>query len=198
MCGIVGYVGTAQAKTFLLKGLSRLEYRGYDSAGIAVYNQDDFQIVKNPGRIKELDQLVAESDVLGTVGIGHTRWATHGVANLVNSHPHPGGNGEVVVVHNGVIENYDELRAGLKAKGYEFQSETDTEVIAHLLAENLKKKTAGEKVATEENLVDVVRDTVNQLRGTYGLVIMFKEFPGAIFGARLGSPLVVGVGESEH
>lgn len=198
MCGIVGYVGTAQAKTFLLKGLSRLEYRGYDSAGIAVYNNDDFQIVKNPGRIKELDLLVAKSDVTGSIGIGHTRWATHGVANLVNSHPHPGGSGEVVVVHNGVIENYDELRAGLKVKGYEFQSETDTEVIAHLLAENLKKKTAGEKVASEENLVDVVRDTVNQLRGTYGLVILFKDYPEAIFGARLGSPLVVGVGESEH
>lgn len=197
MCGIVGYVGLNQAKPFLLEGLRRLEYRGYDSAGVAILDQHGLSVVKNPGRIAELVELVEQQGLDGKVGIGHTRWATHGVANLSNAHPHSGGNGEVVIVHNGVIENFDELRAALKHRGYEFKSETDTEVVAHMLADNLKRK-RGSRPLTEELLVDVIRESVNQLRGTYGLVVMFEEFPHAIFGARLGSPLVVGVGKNEH
>ncbi len=197
MCGIVGYIGPNQAQPFLLEGLRRLEYRGYDSAGVAVLTDGKFQVVKIPGRIAELANLVDQTGLLGSVGIGHTRWATHGVANLQNSHPHHGGQGEVLVVHNGVIENYDELRRALKARGYDFVSETDTEVVAHLLADTLKRK-RGQNPLTEDLLVDVIRDSINQLRGTYGLVILFEEFPQAMFGARLGSPLVVGVGNHEH
>lgn len=197
MCGIVGYIGPNQAQPFLLEGLRRLEYRGYDSAGVAVLTEGKFQVVKIPGRIAELANLVDQTGLHGSVGIGHTRWATHGVANLQNSHPHHGGQGEVLVVHNGVIENYDELRRALKARGYDFVSETDTEVVAHLLADTLKRK-RGQNPLTEDLLVDVIRDSINQLRGTYGLVILFEEFPQAMFGARLGSPLVVGVGNHEH
>lgn len=197
MCGIVGYIGPNQAQPFLLEGLRRLEYRGYDSAGVAVLTEGKFQVVKIPGRIAELANLVDQTGLHGSVGIGHTRWATHGVANLQNSHPHHGGQGEVLVVHNGVIENYDELRRALKARGYAFVSETDTEVVAHLLADTLKRK-RGQNPLTEDLLVDVIRDSINQLRGTYGLVILFEEFPQAMFGARLGSPLVVGVGNHEH
>lgn len=198
MCGIVGYVGMGEATPFLLEGLRRLEYRGYDSAGIAVSTPSGLQVVKNPGRIMELTELVEQQHLAGHIGIGHTRWATHGVANLENAHPHPGGAGEVVIVHNGVIENYDELRNSLKHRGYQFQSETDTEVVAHLIADTLKRKRVASEDLTEELLVDVIRESVNQLRGTYGLVIMFRDFPAAIFGARLGSPLVVGVGKDEH
>jgi glucosamine--fructose-6-phosphate aminotransferase (isomerizing) len=197
MCGIVGYIGPGQAIPFLLEGLRRLEYRGYDSAGVAILSAEGFQVVKIPGRIAELANLVDQSGLAGSVGIGHTRWATHGVANLQNAHPHHGGQGEVLVVHNGVIENYDELRRALIQRGYSFASETDTEVIAHLLADTLKRK-RGKGELNEDLLVDVIRETVNQLRGTYGLVILFEEFPQALFAARLGSPLVVGVGATEH
>lgn len=198
MCGIVGYVGQNQAKPFLLEGLRRLEYRGYDSAGVAVASERGLQVVKNPGRIAELSELVDQKNIIGKIGIGHTRWATHGAATLANAHPHPGGDGEVVLVHNGVIENYDELRQSLKHRGYVFLSETDTEVVAHLIADTLRRKRNDDECLTESLLVDVVREAVNQLRGTYGLVVLFPEFPEAIFGARLGSPLVVGVGKEEH
>lgn len=197
MCGIVGYIGPNDCKPFLLEGLRRLEYRGYDSAGVAVLVDGQFQIVKIPGRIAELATVVDANGLHGNLGIGHTRWATHGVANLQNAHPHRGGSGELLVVHNGVIENYDELRRALQARGYSFASETDTEVIAHLLADVLKRK-RGKGELTEALLVDVIRDSVNQLRGTYGLVILFQDFPHAMFAARLGSPLVVGVGNHEH
>lgn len=197
MCGIVGYIGPNDAKPFLLEGLRRLEYRGYDSAGVAMLVDGQFRIVKIPGRIAELATEVDAHDLHGNLGIGHTRWATHGVANLQNAHPHQGGSGELLVVHNGVIENFDELRRALQARGYTFTSETDTEVIAHLLADVLKRK-RGKKDLTEDLLVDVIRESINQLRGTYGLVILFQEFPQAMFAARLGSPLVVGVGNHEH
>lgn len=198
MCGIVGYVGSGEAKSFLLEGLRRLEYRGYDSAGIAICDDTELRVVKNPGRISALTELVEQQALNGSTGIGHTRWATHGVANYENAHPHEGGQGEVVIVHNGVIENYDELRSALKHRGYQFQSETDTEVVAHLIAETLKRKRRANESLSEDLLVDVLRESVNQLRGTYGLVVLFQEFPNAIFGARLGSPLVVGVGREEH
>ena len=197
MCGIVGYIGPNDAKPFLLEGLRRLEYRGYDSAGVAVLVDGQFQIVKIPGRIAELANEVDANGLHGHLGIGHTRWATHGVANLQNAHPHQGGSGEVLVVHNGVIENFDELRRALQARGYHFASETDTEVVAHLLADVLKRK-RGKGELNENLLVDVIRESVNQLRGTYGLVILFQEYPHAMFAARLGSPLVVGVGLHEH
>ena len=140
MCGIVGYVGYRPVADFLLEGLYRLEYRGYDSAGIAVMTSDSIMIRKKAGRVSELGRLVEQQPVEGTIGIGHTRWATHGETTDENSHPHLGGNGEVAIVHNGVIENYDALRTQLMELGYVFHSQTDTEVIAHLMAHHLSEQ----------------------------------------------------------
>ena len=137
MCGIVGYVGYRESPDVLIEGLHRLEYRGYDSAGIAVRNDSGIEILKKAGRVGKLEQLVRSNPVEGTLGIGHTRWATHGETSDVNSHPHSGGNGEVVLVHNGVIENYTVLRKQLQTLGYNFHTSTDSEVIAHLVAQHL-------------------------------------------------------------
>jgi len=137
MCGIVGYVGSRPVSDLLLEGLHRLEYRGYDSAGIAVMTDTEIVVRKKSGRVGELAQLIKQQPVVGSIGIGHTRWATHGETTDENSHPHLGGNGEVVIVHNGVIENYDSLRTQLQTLGYVFRSQTDTEVVAHLIAHHL-------------------------------------------------------------
>src|SRR5260370_28300326 len=151
MCGIVGYVGEGQrdAVDVLMEGLHRLEYRGYDSAGIAVHKNGHIAIRKRVGRVSELARLLDEQPLAGTVGVGHTRWATHGGISDANSHPHVGGNGEVVVVHNGVIENYAPLRERLQALGYTFRSSTDTEVIAHLIAHHLDEQTRLRQAATD-------------------------------------------------
>jgi glucosamine--fructose-6-phosphate aminotransferase (isomerizing) len=185
MCGIVGYTGHRQAEGILLDGLSRLEYRGYDSAGIAALN-GGLQLRKSVGRIADLRRVLEKNPVHGATGISHTRWATHGPATDVNAHPHLGGDGEVAVVHNGVIENYSTLKRRLQAEGYVFKSQTDTEVIAHLIASHLKG-----------DLVEAVRQALAELKGTYGLAVVSPRFPGLIVGARLGSPLVVGLGERE-
>lgn len=198
MCGIVGYVGSRQAADFLVTGLSRLEYRGYDSAGVAVISPEgELQTAKTVGRVAELGEQLAAEPLAGTIGIGHTRWATHGPPTHVNAHPHTGGQGEVTIVHNGVIENYAQLKERLQDEGYEFQSATDSEVIAHLIAHHLEADEA-DSDDPHEPLVNAVRATLTQLRGTYGLCVLFRDYPDVLIAARLGSPLVVGVGLGEH
>jgi glucosamine--fructose-6-phosphate aminotransferase (isomerizing) len=209
MCGIVGYIGGQQAQNFLVQGLRRLEYRGYDSAGVATITSDGrFALAKAAGRIDRLSELLARRPAEGTVGIGHTRWATHGAANDENAHPHIGGNDLVAIAHNGVIENYRPLKQRLEAQGYRFRSATDSEVIAHLLASCLEQEQAATDVQHDSGfgglsgeqamLVRAVRATLAELHGTYGLAILFREYPDVLIGARLGSPLVVGVNAHEH
>jgi glucosamine--fructose-6-phosphate aminotransferase (isomerizing) len=188
MCGIVGYTGFREAEPILLEGLRRLEYRGYDSAGIVTLTGKKLHVRKRAGRITELASLLAEKPVPGTHGLSHTRWATHGGANDRNAHPHLGGHhGEVAVIHNGVIENYLTLKEQLLREGYRFTSETDTEVVAHLIAHYLQNN----------DLVGAVRKATSQLKGTYGLAVVSTKEPGMIVGARLGSPMVLGVGQGE-
>jgi len=199
MCGIVGYIGHRQAGPFLIKGLQKLEYRGYDSAGIAAHDGTSIQIRKKKGRVAEMAALVKSSPVSGSVGIGHTRWATHGETSDQNSHPHTGGNGEVVIVHNGVIENYATLRTQLQGLGYIFRTTTDTETIAHLLSHHLEEQIKlGSDPEELSTYLKVVEVTLSKLKGTYGLVILFRDLPDQLIVARLGSPLVIGIGKGEH
>ncbi len=191
MCGIVGYVGHQEAAPFLLSGLRRLEYRGYDSAGIATLDAGGLlRLRKRAGRVRTLEESVTSEPVTGFCGISHTRWATHGPATDENAHPHLGGEGVVAVVHNGVIENHAILRRELQSQGFVFQSETDTEVIAHLIAHELE--------GCRGDLLAAVLGVLPRLEGTYGLAVISPSAPGEIVGARLGSPLVVGVGEGEY
>ena len=191
MCGIVGYTGSHEASPILLAGLRRLEYRGYDSAGVAILDGDRLLVRKKAGRVRALEESLLEQPAHGSCGISHTRWATHGPANDRNAHPHVGGegSGSVAVVHNGVIENHNLLRAGLQAQGVEFRSQTDTEVIAHLIAREL-----GET----DDLFGAVQRVLPKLEGTYGLAVVSPRCPGQVVGAKLGSPLVVGLGDNEH
>jgi glucosamine--fructose-6-phosphate aminotransferase (isomerizing) len=206
MCGIVGYVGHQNADQFLLEGLRRLEYRGYDSAGIATLSADGgFNVTKAVGRIDALAQRLASQPLPGTTGIGHTRWATHGAPTEANAHPHFGGTADsplLVLAHNGVIENYLTLKEKLLDEGYTFSSSTDTEVIAHLIAQSLVKTQARQHEVPASEPFALLRAAVEhalaKLRGTYGLVILFRDHPGLIVAARQGSPLVVGVGRGEH
>ncbi len=201
MCGIVGYVGTGEASEYLLEGLRRLEYRGYDSAGIAVANGNRrINVTKTAGRIDALAKALAEKPQSGSVGIGHTRWATHGAATDENAHPHSSPGQVVSLVHNGVIENFQALKSRLESEGHAFQSATDTEVIAHLVAAALENVDLSETDASDPygHLVTAVSTALSQLRGTYGLAILFRDYPGVIIAARLGSPLVVGIGAGEH
>jgi len=199
MCGIVGYVGPKEVTDFLIEGLRRLEYRGYDSAGIAVMNGNGIQIRKKVGRVNELAGLVDSQPVHGHTGIGHTRWATHGGITDSNSHPHVGGNGTVVLVHNGVIENYTVIRSQLQALGYVFRTQTDTEAVAHLIAHEFDELVLlGENADDVETCVRAVEAALAKLKGTYGLAILFKAKPNLLIAARNGSPLVVGVGEGEN
>ncbi|MEN6405248.1 MAG: glutamine--fructose-6-phosphate transaminase (isomerizing) [Thermoguttaceae bacterium] len=201
MCGIVGYIGPREAVDFLVTGLRRLEYRGYDSAGVATITPEgEFAVVKSTGRIDQLAARLAQTPVHGHVGIGHTRWATHGVPNDANAHPHLGGNAELALVHNGVIENFQSLKQRLQAEGYAFRSETDSEVIAHLIDSCLKRQAPVEDMAAVDYqpLVTAVRTALAQLQGTYGLAILFRRWPEVIIAVRLGSPLVVGIGAGEH
>lgn len=186
MCGIVGYTGHREAEPILLEGLARLEYRGYDSAGVATIAGSKMHIRKCAGRIADLGTLLRKQPAPGTHGISHTRWATHGKATDHNAHPHLGDDGSLAVVHNGVIENYVPLKKRLEEEGYVFRSQTDTEVIAHLVDSFLK-----------DDLVEAVRAAIKHLKGTYGLAVLSPRFPGLIVGARLGSPLVAGIGEGE-
>ncbi len=199
MCGIVGYIGYRDASDLLIEGLHRLEYRGYDSAGIAIFDADGITIRKKAGQVNQLAQLVEAEPLNGTLGIGHTRWATHGETTDANSHPHVGGDGSVVLVHNGVIENYTTLKKQLQALGYTFHSSTDTEVIAHLIAHHLEELIAqGEDAQTEATCIKAVEATLEKLKGTYGLAILFRDLPEMLIAARAGSPLVVGIGRGEY
>jgi glucosamine--fructose-6-phosphate aminotransferase (isomerizing) len=188
MCGIVGYTGRREAGPILLEGLRRLEYRGYDSAGLATLAGRQLHIRKRVGRVRNLASLLAERPAPGCQGISHTRWATHGGATDANAHPHIGGDGAVAVVHNGVIENYAALRRQLQADGFVFRSKTDTEAIAHLIAHYLDQT---------GDLIDAVRHALPRLKGTYGLAVLCPDNPGVVVGARLGSPLVLGIGKDE-
>jgi glucosamine--fructose-6-phosphate aminotransferase (isomerizing) len=188
MCGIVAAVAQRDVVPLLIAGLRALEYRGYDSAGISVLENGQLARVRAAGKVKELEALYASAPVAGMTGIAHTRWATHGVPNTTNAHPHL-SNERVAVVHNGIIENHAELRQELKAKGYRFDSDTDTEVIAHLVEEAL---------AGGANLRAAVLATTRRLHGAYAIAVMNREQPGHVVGARRGSPLVVGIGNGEH
>ncbi|MHB0963859.1 MAG: glutamine--fructose-6-phosphate transaminase (isomerizing) [Gemmatimonadaceae bacterium] len=187
MCGIIGYVGSKQAVPLLLEGLKRMEYRGYDSAGVAVLNGGAVATRRAAGKIARLESALAASPVEGSCGVGHTRWATHGPPTERNAHPHLSKDGTVAVVHNGIIENANALRALLQGKGYEFRSDTDTEVIAHLVQELLNG-----------SLEEAVTAALHEIEGTYGLAVVSSRDPGKIVAARKGSPLLVGIGEHGH
>ena len=191
MCGIVGYVGSQQAAPILLDGLSKLEYRGYDSAGLAVRNgTEETEVIKAKGRLKELfEKTNGGAAVPGTCGIGHTRWATHGEPSENNAHPHMSDDGNVVAVHNGIIENYQELKNKLLRKGYTFYSETDTEVAVKLIDYYYKKY--------EGTPVDAINHSLVRIRGSYALAVMFKDYPEEIYVARKDSPMILGVGDGE-
>ena len=188
MCGIVGYIGDKNAQEILLTGLSRLEYRGYDSAGVAILKGDSLNIVKRQGKLKSLIEALKPRPLKGVLGIGHTRWATHGAPNKTNAHPHTDCKGEIAVVHNGIIENYAELKAELIKEGHKFRSETDTEVIVHLI----------EKFSNGTPLEEAVGKAVLMLEGSFAIAVISKKEPGKLVGARLGSPLIVGVGAGEN
>ena len=190
MCGIVGYLGPRDAYPIVIEGLKRLEYRGYDSAGIALYDGTDLKVAKTKGKVSELEKCVEnEITTTGNLGIGHTRWATHGVPNDVNSHPHVSNSGELVIIHNGIIENYESLKKELINRGYTFKSDTDTEVLINLI-EEVKNK---EKV----KLGKAVQIALNQVVGAYAIAVFDKNKPEEVVVARLGSPLAVGIGEDE-
>ena len=186
MCGIVGYVGGKGATGLLIDGLKRLEYRGYDSAGIAMTNGHGLETRKAKGKISTLEGLVNGNPIQGTIGIAHTRWATHGAPNEGNAHPHVDCTGTIAVVHNGIIENYGALRKMLKMQGHTFTSETDTEVLAHLI-----------EAAFDGKLEDAVIDALNLVEGTYGIAVISSKDPDKIVCARKGSPLLIGLGENE-
>ncbi len=201
MCGIVGYVGPRQAADFLLDGLRRLEYRGYDSSGIVTLENEKLAIAKTAGRVDDLASVLREHPASGTIGVGHTRWATHGPATDANAHPHRGGDNVLALVHNGIIENYQSLKQRLVDLGYQFQTSTDSEVVAHLIAHELQTQIPSPESQTLNPyapLIAAVQNALVQLRGTYGLAIVFRQWPEAIVVARLGSPLVIGVGDGEH
>jgi glutamine---fructose-6-phosphate transaminase (isomerizing) len=202
MCGIVGYVGPRHNVDVLVEGLRRLEYRGYDSAGIATITPDhQIAVRKATGRIENLVKSLDHQQPTGHVGIGHTRWATHGAATRENAHPHIGGNRTLALVHNGVIENFSSLRVSLEADGYRFQSETDSESIAHLLSASMERELAQlppGRSESPEMAVAALKKTLAGLRGTYGLAVVFRDLPDYLFAARFGSPLVIGIGEGEH
>ncbi|WP_277632626.1 glutamine--fructose-6-phosphate transaminase (isomerizing) [Avrilella dinanensis] len=191
MCGIVGYIGTRKAYPVILKGLKRLEYRGYDSAGIVLYDGHNFIHEKTAGKVADLETKSQDElkDSKSTMGIGHTRWATHGVPNDVNSHPHFSNSGNLVIVHNGIIENYESLRTELTTRGYTFQSETDTEVLVNLIEDIQKSKNI--------KLGKAVQIALNQVIGAYAICVMDLKKPNEIVAARLGSPLAVGIGDGE-
>jgi glucosamine--fructose-6-phosphate aminotransferase (isomerizing) len=195
MCGIIGYVGKKSASPILLEGLRRLEYRGYDSAGVAVLDQPGIVLRKKLGKIDEgIAQLLKVEPVNGSLGIAHTRWATHGVPSDKNSHPHLDGSGKIAIVHNGVIENYDVLKQKLLQSGHKFKSETDTEVLAHLIGDYYEKRAGKNGDALTQAVCDALREVI----GTYGLAVICTDFPNTIVGARRGSPLIIGIGKDEN
>ena len=190
MCGIVGYIGSQEAEELLLTGLKRLEYRGYDSAGLATVDDAALHVQKQEGKVDDLRSSLYGASVAGTTGIGHTRWATHGAPNDVNAHPHVSSDGAFALVHNGIIENHGAIKERLEEKGYAFQSETDTEVLVKLIEEV--------KRATDLSLPEAVRQALTQVVGAYGIAVVSREDPDLLIAARNGSPLILGVGDDEY
>ena len=188
MCGIVAYVGKKEAYPILIKGLERLEYRGYDSAGIALYNEG-INIFKKKGKVANLVEHVGDSDVQANIGIGHTRWATHGKPDDLNAPPHTSGNSDLAIIHNGIIENYASLKEALINEGHTFSTDTDTEVLIHLIEELQKRDNLSIEEATRLALTKVI--------GAFAIVVMDKKDPGKLVAARKASPLVIGIGEGE-
>ncbi len=190
MCGIVGYVGGEEAYPIIVKGLHRLEYRGYDSAGIAIGIEKEINIYKQAGKVSDLEDFAKGQNINGNIGIGHTRWATHGKPNEVNAHPQKSGDSSLALIHNGIIENYDSIKKALKEKGHTFESETDTEVLVHLIEEI--------KNHEQVSLFEAVRLALNEVVGAYAILVMDKQNSDEIVAARKGSPLVIGVGKGEY
>ncbi|HEV3220462.1 MAG TPA: class II glutamine amidotransferase, partial [Candidatus Acidoferrales bacterium] len=182
MCGIVGYIGPKKVVPVIIEGLRKLEYRGYDSAGIAVVNDGKLEVRRAAGKLRNLEEVLQKSPIEGTYGIGHTRWATHGRPTEENAHPHRDCTGQIVVVHNGIIENYLELKEQLQREGHKFVTETDTEIVAHLV----------EKHSKNAPLEEAVRRSLKELRGIYSLVFMSAKDPHKIVAARMGPPSVIG------
>ena len=191
MCGIVGYIGYREAYPIVIKGLKRLEYRGYDSAGVMLFDGENLKVSKTKGKVSDLEEKASAAITTnGSIGIGHTRWATHGVPNDVNSHPHLSNSGDLAIIHNGIIENYAPLKEELIKRGYVFHSDTDTEVLVNLI----------EEVQIKEHLKlgKAVQVALNQVVGAYAIAVFDKKNPDEIVAARLGSPLAIGVGEGEY
>tara|TARA_B100001564_G_scaffold237706_1_gene201025 strand:- start:4230 stop:6071 length:1842 start_codon:yes stop_codon:yes gene_type:complete len=190
MCGIVGYIGNKDAVNILIKGLKRLEYRGYDSAGIACIKEEDIQVIKTKGKVNDLENMITEDLKLSHIGIGHTRWATHGPPNQVNAHPHFSGDGNLALIHNGIIENYAAIKSALEIKGHKFISDTDTEVLVHLIEDII----SNEKIS----LFEAVRVALDEVIGAYAIIVIQKGRTDEFVAARKGSPLVIGVGRNEY
>ncbi|MBS1761839.1 MAG: glutamine--fructose-6-phosphate transaminase (isomerizing) [Bacteroidetes bacterium] len=190
MCGIVGYIGYKQAYPVVIKGLKRLEYRGYDSSGVALLNDNKLNVYKKKGRVSELEELMIGKDVSATVGIGHTRWATHGEPSDRNAHPHQSASGRLAMIHNGIIENYAPIKQELLKKGYEFKSETDTEVLLNFIEDI--------QINNQCSLEEALRIALKRITGAYCILLLDKEDPETIIAARKGSPLVIGIGKGEH
>jgi len=198
MCGIVAYLGKKVAQPILIEGLKRLEYRGYDSAGLALVGRGGLRIKKTGGRISALEELLTEPDDTETLGLGHTRWATHGEPNTINAHPHTDYTGKIAIVHNGIIENYSTLKTWLQTEQVSFVTETDTEVIANLIGFFYSRDDNGQKSAGQNKFEWAVQRALREIHGTYGLAIVCSDFPNMVIGARKGSPLILGVGENEY
>ena len=190
MCGIVAYLGQQNAYEIIIKGLQRLEYRGYDSAGIALHQKGDIRVFKQKGKVKDLQDFIADKNTSSSLGIGHTRWATHGLPNDTNAHPHQSGNKQISLVHNGIIENYAILKQELEQRGHHFLSETDTEVLVHLI-EDIQEK-------SKLSLFEAVRVALSEVVGAYAIVVIDKSNPDQLIAARKSSPLVIGIGEDEY
>ena len=190
MCGITGYIGKREAYPIVIKGLQRLEYRGYDSAGLMLYNQDETSVFKTKGKVVDLEAIVSEENRQGNICIGHTRWATHGVPNDVNSHPHVSNSGDLTIIHNGIIENYDTIKNELVQRGYQFKSDTDTEVLVNLI----------EEVQIQEKcpIAKAVQLALNDVIGAYAIAVFDKKEPNKLVAAKLGSPLAIGIGENNE
>ncbi|OQX83824.1 glutamine--fructose-6-phosphate aminotransferase, partial [candidate division KSB1 bacterium 4484_87] len=189
MCGIVGYIGNQDAVPILLNGLKRLEYRGYDSAGISTIRKGQLEICKQKGKIQELEKKMCGVNLSSNIGIAHTRWATHGEPNVVNAHPHTDCTGKIALIHNGIIENYSAIKKDLESRGHVFKTETDTEVLAHLIEEQYKEC---------KNLEKSVRLALSLVQGTYGIAVISSDEPDVLISARKGSPIVIGVGDGEY
>ena len=190
MCGIIGYAGHRPAVPVIIEGLRRLEYRGYDSAGVGFIQGRELKVIKAEGKLAALEEKLAHyPNTVAMNGIGHTRWATHGVPAERNAHPHIGGNNELAIIHNGIIENFQELKETLLAKGYVFKSETDTEVLAHLIAEGRKHN---------PTLLEAFAWALRQAHGAYAVAVICPDEPGTILSARMSAPLILGVGVGEH